>query len=453
MAYSYISWAQLEAALLQRLQDTAGVFTTTAEAAIYLTEALRVFNAQTQAPGIVDYLFNFNPGDAWKSLNVAGSPRQRTVTDAQVQTQMEYMLLEPPSGLTWTGTSQFNITNLEQALQYRRDELLQMTGANPMRFLLNAPVNSVRTVLTDSTLDVRRVRWIPDSTVSSESPYALGRSDVVATDAYGYSQGLTPGSPDSWLITANSPLTFDVSCPPNVPGQWDTILLYAENALSPPTSSVLGLPDDWCWVAMYGALADALANSPEATDHTRAKYCRMRYERGMRAMMEMPWLLNASVADLPVDTPSFKTMDSYAQNWENTWPSDDPMIVVGGMDFVALAPFVPSTGSIVSSVLTVVGNAPVNQAQPVQLSRDAVDAVLAYAQHLASFKMGGAEFMATMPLYKQFEEYCAAQNRRYAALGIFREDILQEGNRAEEIDRRFEKPIAQDKPIAIKGAE
>jgi hypothetical protein len=179
----------------------------------------------------------------------------------------------------------------------------------------------------------------------------------------------------------------------------------------------------------------------------------MRYERGMKAMMAMPWLLNASVADSPADTPSFKTMDSYAQNWENTWPADDPTIVVGGMDFVALAPFVPSTGSTVSSVLTVVGNAPVNQAQPVQLSRDAVDAVLAYAQHLASFKMGGSEFMATMPLLKQFEDYCAAQNRRYAALGIFRADMLEEGNRAEEIDRRFEKPVAQDKPIAIKGAE
>lgn len=455
--YSYISWAQLQAALLQRLQDVSGVFTSSAEAQIYITEALQVLNAQTSAgtsgQWSVDYVFDFNPGDTWKSLDVAGSPRQRTITDAQIQTQIEYMLLEPPTGLSWTGTNQFNITNLEQALQFRRDELLQMTGANVINQLVNSPVNSQKTILADSTLDVRRVRWIPDSSVSSESPYALGRSDVVAGDAYGYSSAITLGSPDSWRITANAPLEFDVSCPPNSPGQWDMLLLYSETPFTPPTPSVLGLPNDWCWVAMYGALADALGNEPEAADPLRAKYCRMRYERGMKAMMTLPWLLNASVAKLPADTPSYKEMDAYAQNWENTWPSDDPQIVVGGMDFVALAPFVPSDGSTVSSVLTVVGNAPVDPAQPVQLSRDAVDAVLDYAQHLASFKMGGADFMATMPLLKQFEDYCAAQNRRYAALGIFRFDMLQDGNRAEEIDPRFEKPAKQEKPVSIKGAE
>jgi hypothetical protein len=432
--------AQLEAALLQRLQDTAGSWTTPAEAGIYLTEALRVLNAQTSAgtsgQWAVDYVFQFNPGSTWNTLNVAGSPRQRTVTDAQVQTQMEYMLLEPATGLTWTGTNQFNITALEQALQFRRDELLQMTGANPVNLLTPSPILSQRTILVDSTLDVRRVRWIPDSSVSAEAPYALGRSDIVATNSYAYAAAIQPGAPDSWLITANSPLVFDVSCPPSVPGQWDMLLLYAGSALKPPTASVLGLPDDWCWVAMYGALADALSNAPEARDEVRAKYCRMRYERGMKAMAKLPWLLSATVANLPVDTPSFKEMDAYAQNWENTWPAGDPQIVVGGMDLIALAPFATAP---VQAVLTVVGSAPVNTPQ-VQLSRDAVDQVLNYAFHLALFKNGGEAFLATMPLLKEFEDYCAAQNSRYAALGIFRPEMLEEGDRADGLDPRFGPP-------------
>jgi hypothetical protein len=438
-AYSYLTFAQLEGALLQRLQDTAGVFTTSAEAQLYLQEALRVYNAQVQPnTGIVDYVFDFDAGGTWLSINVAGSPRERTVTDAEIQTQMEYMLLEPPTGLTWTGTTQFNITALEQALQFRRDELLQMTGANPVNKILSAPVNSQRTILSDSSIDLRRVRWIPDSSVSSEAPYALGRGDVVSADAYGYALAIQPGAPDSWRVTSSPPLSFDVSCPPNCPGQWDTIQLYAGNALSPPTATILGLPDDWCWVAMYGALADALANSPEATDQLRAKYCLMRYERGMKAMMTLPWLLEASIASLPVDTPSYKEMDAYAQNWENTWPAGDPQIVVGGVDLIALAPF--NTGATVSSILTVVGNAQVDSTQPVQLSRDAVEQVLNYAQHVASFKMGGSDFLATMPLLKQFEDYCAAQNRRYAALSIFRPDMLQEGDRSEDTDPRFGPP-------------
>ncbi|MDD1750735.1 MAG: hypothetical protein LUO89_12785 [Methanothrix sp.] len=355
------------------------------------------------------------------------------------------MLLEPPTGAVWTGTNQFNITNLAQALQYRRDALLQLTGANTVRLQPNSPVNSQITILDDSTLDLRRVRWVPDSSTSSVSPYALDREDVVSVDAFGDLLPIETGAPDSWMITANTPLQFSCSQPPNVPGKWDILALYAQNALAPPATSVLGLPDDWCWVAMYGALADCLSNSPEATDQQRAKYCQMRYDRGMKAMMMLPWLVRASVASLPVGTPSFKEMDAFAQNWENTWPADDPQIVVGGMDFVAMAPFVPASGATVSSILALVGNAPVDTAQPVQLTRDAVDAVLNYAQHLASFKMGGADFMVTLPLYQQFEAYCAAQNERYAALGIMNTEMLQEGGRAEYIDPRFGPPKTEAK--------
>lgn len=435
--YSFATFGQLQSALLERLQDVAGVNTSIPEAQVYLTEALRVLNSQT-AIWNADYLLDFNPGDKWKTLNVAGSPRQRTVTDTQIETQMEYMLTEPPTGGVWTGTKQFSIANLSQALQFRRDEILQMTGANPVNVFTNSPVLSQRTILNDSTLDVRRIRWLPITADSSIAPYALWREDVQSADAYGDLLGLNPGAPDSWLITANAPLQFDCSCPPNVPGTWDMILLYAGTPLSPPAETVLGLPDDWCWVAMYGALADALSNSPEARDDLRAKYCLMRYERGLRAMMTMPWLLQASVASQPVDTPSYKEADAFAQNWENTWPADDPQIVVGGMDLVAVAPF--ATSATVSSVLTVVGNAPVDPTQPVQLSRDAVEQVLNYAQHVAMFKTQGSDFLTTMPLLKQFEDYCAAQNRRYAALGIFRPDMLQQGDRAAEIDPRFGPP-------------
>jgi hypothetical protein len=439
VSYGYVTWLQLENALLQRLQDNSASYTSRAEAAIYITEALRIMNAVTAAgtsgQWAQEYQLDFAPGDQWKYVDVPGSPRARTVRDSDIQTQMEYMLLEPPTGLVWTGTAQFNTTSLSQALNFRRDELLLLTGANPVRKIINSPTNAYRTTLSDSTLDVRRVRWIPDSTMTALKPYALGRGDVISGDAYGDLLSIQPGAPDEWRIIGNSPLAFDVSCPINMPGQWDMILLYSEDAFIPPTPSNIGLPDDWAWVAMYGALADVLSQSPEATDLLRAKYCAQRYELGKQSMMALPWLLRAQVASLPVGTPSFTEMDAYAQNWEQSWPSGDPQIVVGGMDLVALAPF--ATGSTVSTVLTVVGNAPVDQTQPVQLSRDAVDQVLNYAQHLAAFKMGGAEFLATIPLYQQFEAWCGLQNKRFASLGIFRPEMLTEGNRADDVDPRF----------------
>ena len=174
---------------------------------------MRVLNAQTAAfPQ--DYQFDFNPGDTWKTLNVAGSPRQRTITDSDLYDQMEAMLLEPMSGGVWTGTAQYNIAMLSGALQYRRDELLLLSNANVVNLLQTSPVLSVRTYLPDSTLNLSRVRWIPVDS-SATMPYALGREDVVTRNAFGVNLPIQPGEPDSWMITANTPLSFDVSCPPN----------------------------------------------------------------------------------------------------------------------------------------------------------------------------------------------------------------------------------------------
>ena len=434
--YSYITLAQLRGELLERLQDAAGVFTPVAEANLYITEALRVLNAQTSVPGQIDYEFDFDPGDTWKSLNVAGSPRERTVTDTDLYNQMEAMLMEPMSGGVWTGTTQYNIEILSAALQYRRDELLLQSAANPVNFLTEAPLLAVRTSLPDLTLDLFRVRFIAQD---SSMPYVLGREDVTTTQAFGPLTTIQPGPPESWMITANAPLVFDVNRPPNQPGKFDLITANAGQSFAPPAATLVGIPDDWTPTLLYGALADVLANSPEGRDSARAKYCLERYEQGRKAMLKLPWLLDASVASISVDTPSYKEMDSWNQNWESRQPVDDPNIVVGGIDFVALAPFASVYGATVSAILTVVGNTPIPTADGdfVQLSRDGVDQVLNYAQHVASFKMGGKDFALTMPLFEQFEAYCRKKNAQYAALGIFRPQMLLEGNRADELDPRF----------------
>jgi hypothetical protein len=435
--YNYITLGQLRAALMQRLQDVNNVGTPVAEANVYITESLRVLNAQTWIWN-ADYELDFNPGDAWKSLNVAGSPRRQTVTDSYLYSQMEAMLMEPMSGGIWTGTNQFNITMLSQALQYRRDELLLLCTANVLNQFLPSPVLSMRTLLPDSTMEVLRVRWIPADS-GAFSPYALGRGDVNSRNAYGALLTIQPGEPDSWLITANTPLSFDCSCPPNQPGQWDMLMQFSGLTLVPPATTSIGIPDDWTPALIYGALADVLSNAPEGRDSARAKYCLSRYEQFKKAIVKMPWLVQASIEGIPCDTPSFVKMDAWAQNWEQTWDPTDPQIVVGGIDLVALAPFATSTA--VSSVLTLIGNAPIpaNDAAEVQLDRSGVDAVLNYAQHLAMFKYGGADFAATFPLLSLFEEYCRVRNRQYAALGIYRPEMLLEGNKAELLDPRFEK--------------
>lgn len=438
--YDYITLGEMRAELLNRLQDAGAVFTPVAEANLYITEGLRILNALTLQPGTVDFAFNFNQGDTWKSINFPGSPRQRTVTDTDLYSQIEAMLMEPMSGGVWSGTSQYNIAMLSGALQYRRDELLLESTANVVNLLQPSPLLSMRTYLPDSTLNLHRVRWIQVDSTSS-MPYALSREDIISRNANGVNLSLKPGEPDSWMITADSPLTFDVSCPPNQPGTWDMLVSFSGATLDPPASTLVGIPDDWTPALIYGTLADVLLNSPEGRDSQRAKYCLQRYEQFKKAMTKMPWLLEAQVGQVSVDTPGFEEQDTQLQNWEQRQYPDDPVVVVGGVDSIALGPFVIDSGATVSTVLTVVGNAPVPVADddPIQLSRDGVDAVLAYAQHVASFKMGGSDFAATLPLLEQFEAYCRTKNSQYDALGIFRPDMILEGNRNDIDDPRFEK--------------
>jgi hypothetical protein len=432
--YSYITLNQMVTMLLGRLQDTGGVFTTAQEAAIHITEALRVLNAQT-AVWNADYQVGFAPNSSWQSINLAGSPRVRTITDASIYTEMEYMLLEPPTGGTWTGTDQFNISSLSNPLQTRMNELLMASGANPVRNHSIPSTINLTTQLPDSVLELRRVRWVP----TGDTPYALARDEAIMADAYNAARATISGYPNSYMVTATQPLVFQTDIKPNVAGTWDLIAIESGGVFAPPVATLMTLPNDWCWVAKYGALADVLENSPEGLDPARAKYCRARYDQGMKAMKALPWLLDASVAGISVDTPSVSEMDTYAQNWEQNWASDDPQIVVGGMDLVALAPFNPTgSGATVDSILTVVGNAlvPTVGADEIQLSRDGLEAVLNYAQHVATFKRGQEEFVATTTLMSQFEAYCAYVNRRYAALGVLRMDMIQEGRRDEDLNPR-----------------
>ena len=165
--YTWLAMSTAISQLAQRLSDPNFQFWSQAELQIYLTQALRQYNSLT-FQWRVD--FQFTPTKVWNSLGLLpGSPRQRTLYDTDAYIEMQYMLLEPPTGQSWTGTSQFSIADLSQALQRRRDEMIQVSNCN--QFLLTGiPLtpNTIRTLLDDTVLDVPRVRYIIGSGVSGQ---------------------------------------------------------------------------------------------------------------------------------------------------------------------------------------------------------------------------------------------------------------------------------------------
>jgi hypothetical protein len=418
--------------LSSRLSDTPQSFTVAAEVPLYLALAMRLWNAMTGF-WVVEMPVSLTPPLAsnWQQVNGSNSPRQQTQTDVSLYTLIEYMLLEPPSGGTWTGTPQFNIGMLAQAVQGRRDEALQAGASNMVEISLPIAASASRVTLPDNALDVRRVRFVP----AMGAAVTLERGDAESFRVF------TP----SYLQSSNQPLRYDViSGPPlaltldssvPVPGVLQTLIMQAGAVPNPPGASALGIPDDYAWVPLFGALYDLLSSQEESWDFPRAKYCFQRYMEGLEVLRKAPWLLEARVNGVAIAVSSAVAADRFNVNWQANVRAF-PQIVTPGTDLYAVSP-VPTVASDV--VLVVVGNAPIptSGAQEIQVPRDVMDAILDEAEHLAQFKRGGAEFEASLALHQSFMATAKRWDQRGRLEGIFPVTLRSDTPREEVQQPRF----------------
>ena len=421
--FKFLTLDQAVSALQGRLQSTT--LWTTSELTGYLTEALRFWNALTESYKIT---FVFQPASIWVNLGtLAGSPRLRTVTDVNLYTSMENMLMEPPTGGTWTGTNQFDIPSLEFALSKRRNEAIQAASCNLGLTTLPITPGTRSATLPDTVLEPFRMRFIPAQGFGD--PIWLSREDIGAFNYWEPNYNQTEATPNAWDVISQTPLTIGVDNAPNVPGTLEFVTLNSGPDFAPPAATLLGLPDDWSWLPMYGALADLLEGEPERTDRAKASYCKQRFDQGLQIVRHANWLIDASTGNGPCDVLSLARADQYDTGWDAA-ASDGGFskCVVAGMDFAAF----PNTAS---SNLTLVSNQPIpaNGGDFLQISRDVADVIIDEAQHLACFKLPSGAFQQTMPLHQGFMKAATETNKRLEQLGInFKE--LSEVGRIEQMD-------------------
>ena len=433
-SFSWLSYEDAKSELALRLGDENQVFFVNAELGLYVCEAMRVWNALT-AYWAAPFTINLNPPLAsnWFAANSAGSPRVPTLTDADVYTLIEYHLLEPPTGGIWTGTNQFSITDLSQAISRRRNEILQAAACNMAEIPVPITPNTSTVALTDLVLDVRRVRWVPAA--GQGSPVTLSRGDSRSFQYFTPAYRQTTANPLRWDVIGQPPQTIAVDTLVNVPSTLQVLAMKGGADFAPPAASPLLMPDDWMWVLKFGAMADILQKEQEGKDLLRAAYCLTRYAEGLKLMAHMPWLLQGSLDDVPVDTQPIAGADRTNYEWQ-TRSTSYPELVVGGIDLFAVSP-VPT--SLTSVGMTVVGNAPVPvlDADQIQVPRDVMDAILDEAQHLALFKMGGGEFHQSMALHQSFVQAAMRQNERLRESGILATTIRPPVDRQSEEQPRY----------------
>lgn len=417
MPYSYISLGQAKSQLAARLDSQ---FWSDTELGLYIIEALRTWNALANF-WRAEFVFNTIINTSWYDISDAAvapnTLRPQTITDVELYTMMQYHLLEPPTGATWTGSFQYTADDLMNAVQKCRDQVISATTCHVIRRVVNAPLG--RVFLPDSVIDIRRVAWLPVAGFGfTNSP--LWPDDQWAIQAFERDYTTrTPGIPTTYRQSTAPPLSFDVDVSPAIPGDYEVISVDGGVALSLLAPTVLTVPDDFAWVIKWGALAELYGSEANKKDALREQYCLMRYKQGMAALLNSPAVLAARVNNIPIDVDSVQNTDNYRPNWQAETTAAPDVAIVAGLNMVGVAPL---PDAVYAMTLSVVRNAPVpivGADQDIQIGKDILKVILGYAQHLASLKMGGFEFIASIPMLDEFHKQAAMYNSKLMEMGEF----------------------------------
>lgn len=402
MPYTQPTLTAAIAALASRLNDQSNIHWTAAELQTYLVEALRTWSVWTQQwrdRGSFTTTIN----EAFYDLTVElPTLRGQSVTNWDLTLDVEYSLLEPPSANVWIGTDQFDLSQISNAIQRRRDQFLKETGVQLTRttdLAVAAPVNG-RYAFPEAVLNVRRFVWTPVATMFGKP---LMRTDDWAANHYSPGWPISPlDSPFAYSVSTTPPLSAQLIPPPTTTGNVDYLSINAGAALDPTTETVLGIPDDYGWIIKYGALADLLGGDGLALDAARAQYCEQRWQQGIDMARAAQVVLAARINGVPVGVGALSDADVYSPMWQLVARVPKKFLLTG-QNFIASWPPPGATGGPWTFAFDVVRNAPVPAvgADILQISQDVYDSILDIAQHLALLKEGPGQLQLSMGLFER----------------------------------------------------
>lgn len=413
--YATTTFAAAVAEMGRRLYDPTHIHWLEPELKLYIQQAIRTFNALTN---------HFRDGVSFSTTNqqafydlptIVPSLRGVTYTVQQAVTQIAYMLLEPPPvGNTWRGTQQYSLTDIVSALQQARDTFLLETGVLVTRQAVTvdpAPANG-EVDLPETVMALRRVAYADDE----GSIYVLRRDDTFGFTRYRPTwQTARAALPLAYSVSTTPPLVLTMAPPTTTTGELDLLTLDRGEAIDLlDTSQVLGVPDDWAWVVIFGALTQLFQRDGLALDMLRAKACEALWADGIQRAVRAAVVLNATVNSTPTPLGSVSDADAYSAGWQMV-AGVPRRVLTTGQNLIGLwpPPGVPPAGGSYSVTLDVVRNAPVPTADTdyLQVGEEMLNDLLDYAQFLALVKEGPGQMDAAMGLLTQFYGFCGTEIR------------------------------------------
>ena len=153
-------------------------------------------------------------------------------------------------------------------------------------------------------------------------------------------------------------------------------------------------------------------------DPDRAVYAESRYQESAQLYRLNPTLLMTEINGVQIWSGSVFEMDAFLPSWQAV--SGEPQFA--GMCDRNLVAFGPVPNGVYSVTVDVVGNIPIPAVDGdfVQVDRGALNPLIDYAFHLASYKMQGPEFHNTDKLRQNFYLAAALENSRLTRANFYR---------------------------------
>lgn len=412
MAFTHTLFSTAKTYLAERLGDTGKVYWTDTELGLYIKEALQTWGMLTgywRDTGLVSTVSGTAFYDISTLQNSAvESLLSYTTTDTDLTTVIQYHLLEPATGTTWTGSEQFTLADVTGALTRRRDMLLVEADARISRST-QAIASADRTfTMPQTTLALKRLAW---TNAAGSTTYALFPEDINSQRNYSTSFLNTPDIPISYSSASVEPIEFVIAPPPNQDGTLDYLVVQSGATLTAQGVAV-GVPDDMCWVVKWGAMADLLGREGPGQDLSRSYFCERRYRMGIELAKVYPTVINAQINGIDLSLESIASLDRYNVNWQST--TAVPQFVASLRNYIAVA---NAPNAIFSIRLDVVRKAPLPTGDNtyIQIGKEYLNSILDYAEHIAAFKCGGEEFRHTLRAADSFFAAALSYNQRLAA--------------------------------------
>lgn len=422
MANTHTTLAQAKSQLAARLGDTSKVFWTDGELEVYLIEALRVWGAAS-LQWIERGLLTPIDDQAFYDLpsSVSGSLITQIVLDQDLAKVIEYHFMEPPTPSSWTGSEQFTLLDIQNALQGRLNEFLLEAGYGLSTYSVIVTSGTEFVSLPDTTVEVVRAVW---KTLDGEYK-PLSQSDPFQNQYSFPSWAQNPGVPMTYSTVARSPLRLQLVPETIDNGTLELVVISTGTALDLTTGVLLGIPDDLAWVIKWGAIADLLTKDGTARDDPRAQYAERRWKEGIELAKLYPSFISARADNRLIRVAALEDMDTIVPRWQESNDSPQTDIIPCGYDLIALYPVPDNTATQITLDVARKAVLPASDSDYIDVGRDFIGTILDYAQHLATFKLGGVEFMETASYYDKMVAMAALQNSRLMAQASMFEALIQ----------------------------